>query len=211
MQSPKQYEVETRFFFNSVEEAFAALPFLESSLTAHSKWQTYHYGLSLYHQDQVLRVGELVKNNNPTQFFLGWKGVDTGSFANIRAEIDEEITNGITNSAILAMLGGKSTHQSKDDVINELIHLNHSEFMQFSGENRLGFYEPLQLSLKLMSCDSLQYPLLVEIEKSTSDYKLVRSLEAELQAITAKYSLTHRVVHDEPPTLLYKALFGTNP
>lgn len=207
MQLPKQYEVETRFYFNSTVEAFAALPFLEPSLTDHSKWQTYHYGLTLYHQDQVLRVGKLVKNNNPTQFFLGWKGADTGVFANIREEIDEEITNGITNSAILAMLGGKSTHQSKEEVINELVRLNHSEFMRFSGENRLGYYEPLQLSLKLMFCDNLQYPLLVEIEKSTSDYKLVQTLEAELQELAERYSLTQRVVHDEPPTLLYKALF----
>lgn len=45
-----QYEVETRFYFNNKEEAFAELPFLASCLNTKIEWETFHYGLDLFKQ-----------------------------------------------------------------------------------------------------------------------------------------------------------------
>jgi hypothetical protein len=199
------FEVETRFHFQSQDELFKQLPFFMPCFTRVNRWTTIHYGTELFQQDIILRIGALIRPGD-RRIFLGWKGPDTGSFANIRAEADEEITTGISGSRILKSLDGASNVASPEDVVNELNRLGHFPFMEFAGTNRLGFYEPLALSLKIMECPVLQWPLLLEIEKTAYTPGEALQMEEDLLQFTKQYGLTDRVVHDEPPTLLYRAI-----
>lgn len=203
----KSIEVETRFYFRDQAEAFGCLPFLSSCFSRANRWKTVHYGLKLLQQDIVLRIGETIHPEGHRSF-LGWKGRDTGSFANIRAELDEEITHGITHSLILKELGGQTEQASVTAVIAELARLGHPPFMEFAGENQFGFYEPQNLHLKLFYCSAVRYPYLLEIEKTAHTPEQALELEAELLAFTRQHHLEKRVVRDEPPTLLYQALFN---
>ena len=85
------YEVEIRFCFETYEYACEKLPFLDESLHTVDWWDTGMYGLDLYHADQMLRIGDLVYEDNHKKRYLGWKGSDIGDFANIRSEINEDI------------------------------------------------------------------------------------------------------------------------
>jgi len=199
-------EVETRVQFSTVEEAFAAIPFLKESLIRENSWTTIYYGHFLFLKDQGLRIGVIRRSNGITQTFLGWKGPDQGNFANIREELDEEITCGIADSHILRLLGGKPHHADTAAVIDELIRLNHRPFMEFSGNNRSGFYEPLQIHLKLMHCPILRWPLLVELEKTAATLEEAKFHQSELEKLIADLGLTASVVREEPPTLLYQTL-----
>jgi adenylate cyclase class IV len=88
------YEVETRFAFNSQEEAVIALPFLIYSLKDEVIWETRIYGIDLFKTDKLLRTSD-VQCNNKVKHFLSFKEPDVGRFCNIRLEIDEEITSGL--------------------------------------------------------------------------------------------------------------------
>ena len=92
------YEVEVRFYFETYEYACEKLPLLDKSLRTAVWWDTGMYGLDLFRSDQMLRIGDLVFEENHKKRYLGWKGPDIGDFANIRSEIDEDITDGIENS-----------------------------------------------------------------------------------------------------------------
>jgi adenylate cyclase class IV len=201
----KAIEVETRFFFKDQAEAFDILPFLAPCFTRNNRWKTVHFGPDLFQTDIMLRIGESQRETG-NRIFLGWKGPDRGSFANIRAELDEEISAGIVDSQILTILGGEPQKTSALTVAEELIRLGHTPFMEFTGENRFGFYEQLNLHLKLMSCPVLAHPFMLEIEKTAVTDAEGLELERELLAFTRQYRLEDRVVRDEPTTLLYRTL-----
>lgn len=200
------FEVETRLHFATVDEAYAGIPFLKDSLTAQTNWQTTHYGQQLYHADQILRIGD-IQSSTQHRLWLGWKGPDQGQFVNIRQELDEEITCGIAHSSILSRLGGEPALTSSQAVVVELERLGYPAFMSFSGFNRSGFYHPLAIHLKVMHCQILKWPLLVEIEKTATHWEDALRCQAQLNQLLDELGLTNRVVRDEPPTLLYQAQF----
>ncbi|MFZ5966963.1 MAG: hypothetical protein ACOYVK_07285 [Bacillota bacterium] len=200
------YEVETRFYFKDKEEAYTALPFLDSCLDIEVEWETFHYGIDLYKKDIILRIND-AKSNNQRIITLGYKEPDLGEVVNIRKEYNEEITNGIEGSRILHILGRKKSVNSPAEVKEELKRLGHHEFMYFTGRNLAGEYKPLDLHLKLMYCKALAYPLLLEIEKEARTIEEAATRENEILDFIKKYNLEGRMVKKEPPTLLYKSLF----
>lgn len=199
------FEVETRFHFNNRDEAFRILPFLRSCLRDKVEWETTHHGLKLFKSDRVLRVGK-INSNSGTRYFIGWKGPDLGNSANIREEIDEEVTDGIVDSKILTSLGAGGSARTPGEVEGELERLGHKGFMSFRGENLTGTYQPLGLSVKLLSCSILRFPLLLEIEKTARTRREAAEAETELQDFVKEYHLEEYVIKEEPPTLLYSAI-----
>ncbi len=199
------YEVETRFHFSNPTEAFRIIPFLQSNLTQPSHWRTIHYGRALMAQDEIIRIG-FVDKGVGERVYLGWKGADRGRLINIRPELDEEISAGIKQSTILKQIGGVADQTSVEAIQTELVRLGYDEFMSFIGENQVGFYEPLQLHLKLMHCQTLRYPWLVEFEKTAQTPDEIGKREAELLEIVRLYGLNERLVRAEPPTLLWQTL-----
>ena len=202
------YEVEIRFQFDSYIQACDKVPFLEESLQTVDWWDTAMYGLDLFHSDQMLRIGDLVYKDNHKRRYLGWKGPDIGDFANIRSEIDEDVTDGVENSIVLAKVGGGQKFLTSNGVIGELNLLGYKEFMSFSGKNTLGRYKPLDIGLKLMSCDQLKHPLMVEIEKIASTEEEARRFENDLYEISSELNLLDQLVKEEPTHLLYESLYG---
>ncbi|HYH02031.1 MAG TPA: hypothetical protein VEC37_02945 [Bacillota bacterium] len=205
--SSKTIEVETRFHFANREEAFSLLPFFQPCFTRSNRWHTVQFGHELFRKDVLLRIGESIQADG-TRCFLGWKGPDTGTFANLRAELDEEITKGICHSKILADLGGRPDAESVTSVIAELHRLGHEPFMEFSGENQYGCYKPLNLQLKLSFCPILKWPWLLEIEQTACNSEQALIMEQELLDFTRQHHLEERVVQDEPTDLLYQLCFG---
>ncbi len=201
------YEVEVRCHFNDADEVYQTLPFLNSCLEHEATWVTAFYGLELFQSGQLLRAGEAVIDKE-TRHFLGWKGPDIGKFANIRQELHEEITSGITNSAILKHLGGNDNVGSSDEVIQELERLGYDRFMSFGGIDLTGYYEPYGISLKLMNCEMLKWPLLVEIEKTANNEEEAIRCEEALRKLCGQFQLQGRLVREEPPSLLYDSLFN---
>ncbi|TCL68505.1 hypothetical protein EDC14_101345 [Hydrogenispora ethanolica] len=201
------YEVETRFYFSGPAEAFAVLPFGDSALTRTYRWRTVHYSPALFQRDEILRIGYLESESGP-KVLLGWKGPDRGKLINIREELDEDVSGEIAESRILAKIGGRSAGGSAAAVAAELERLGHRPFMEFSGENRVGYDEPLGLHLKLSHCQTLRHSWLFEIEKTAATLAEVPRREAELLAFIEQYRLAERVVRAEPPTLLYEASQG---
>ena len=202
------YEVEIRFRFNSYQDACEKIPFLEKSLKTVDWWDTAMYGLELFHADQMLRIGDLVYEDALKKRYLGWKGPDIGDFANIRIEIDEDVTDGIENSVALTKIGGTEKLLTADGVIDELNRLGYEEFMSFSGKNTTGRYGPLDIGIKLMSCSQLKYPLMVEIEKIASTEEEARQCEKQLYEISNELNLQDRQVKEEPTHLLYESIYG---
>lgn len=200
------FEVETRAYFTSPAEAFALIPFLKEALINRNQWSTTHYGFQLFKEDNILRIGQAIDERMNFSLCLGWKGKDHGKFANIREEIDEEITNGIEDSRIFSIFSGQATHNSPQSVLAELTRLGFDPFMTFHGFNQTGFYEPLGIHLKLMHCDSLEKPYLVEIEKTASSLEDAFSKEQDLRQITEELELTNRILREEPPALFFATL-----
>jgi hypothetical protein len=201
----KTIEVETRFRFNDQAEALEILPFIAACFNRNNRWTTVHFGADLFGKDLILRIGESYRETG-NQLFLGWKGPDRGSFANVREELDEEITVGIAASQILTLMGGEPDQPSAGAVARELVRLGHEPFMEFTGENLFGFYEPLRLHLKLLYCPILAHPCLLEIEKTATGNAEALELERELLAFTRQHRLEDRVVREEPPTLLSRTI-----
>ena len=202
------YEVEIRFYFHSYRDACEKIPFLEKSLKTVDWWDTTIYGLELFHRDQMLRIGDLVYEDDHKKRYLGWKGPDIGDFANIRSEIDEDITDGIKNSIVLAKISGGEKFLTADGVIRELNRLRYEKFMSFSGRNTIGRYEPLDISMKLMSCTQLKFPLMVEIEKIASTEEDAILCEKQLYEISDEWHLRDRLVKEEPTHQLYESIYG---
>ncbi len=197
-------EVETRLRFADPDEALQALPFLRACLDRKLVWHTHIHGEALYRLGSLLRLAGGHAPGGQDRHLLGWKGPDRGVFANIREEIDEEITCGIADSAILAKLGGRPAAGSPAEVEMELDRLGHRRFMTFAGHSLLGVYKPLGLHLKLMACEALRWPLLLEIEKTAGDMSEAAVAEKEIESFIRKSGLLDRVVREEPPDLLLK-------
>jgi adenylate cyclase class IV len=202
------FEVEIRFHFENYKTACEKIPFLDQSLQTVDWWDTGIYGLDLFHADQMLRIGDLAYEDDQKKRYLGWKGPDIGDFANIRSEIDEDVTDGIENSIVLAKVGGSQKFLTADGVIEELSGLGYEEFMSFSGKNNIGRYEPLDIGVKLMSCTQLKYPLMVEIEKIASTEEEARLCEKQLYEISSDWNLQDRLIKEDPTHLLYESIYG---
>ncbi len=202
------FEIEFRCHFNNPDDAYRALPFLHSCLHQRVTWNGTFYGRELFQSGQLLRTAKVYERDNDV-FYLTWKGQDIGKFANIRQEIVEDITTGITNSTILNLLGGGKNIQNKNEVIQELERLGHYRFMSWSGVDTFGFYEPYNINVDLMSCEILRYPLLVEIEKTAATEEDSYQCESELEELSRQFRLEGYLVREEPPLLLYTSIFGS--
>jgi adenylate cyclase class IV len=199
-----QYEVEIRCHFDSVEEAYNKIPFLRACLKHEMVWASGIYGEEFFKAGRLLRMSKTTIDGE-TKYFMGWKGEDTGTFANIREEIDEVITNGITISRILEKLGSQNLTMPRNKISAELKKLGHRRFMSWRGADLFGDYKPLDVSMKLMTCRTLKWPVMVEIEKSAKTKEEARVRENELRAFCDRFGLNDRLVREEPPTLLYEA------
>jgi hypothetical protein len=134
------FEVESRYRFDNVDEAYQALPFLRTTLEHRSIWSTAIYGLTLFRAGRLLRTAK-VEVDEKTRHFIGWKGPDTGKFANIRQELDEEISAVTTGNRVLRFIGGRPDLDNFDDVVRELERLGHPPFMSFEGIDLSGYYQ----------------------------------------------------------------------
>lgn len=201
------FEVEIRFYFKDALEAYRSLPFLKSSFDREIIWTTKHYGFELFKTDQILRISEVTLADRLSHA-LGWKGPDLGKYANIRKEIDEDISYGIKDSLVLNLLGRNPDISSPEEAAQELARLGHGEFMSFRGRNLLGYDKTLGVATKLMNCPDLSWPCMVELEKTAWTVQETAEREAELMEINRKFKLENRLVREEPPTLLYRNLFG---
>jgi hypothetical protein len=204
------YEVEFRCHFESADEAYQYLPFLRAGLQRRCTWDTAIYGLEYFKSGGLIRMAR-VSDDKLTKYFIGWKGPDRGTFANIRQEVGEEITPPSTRSSILGFLGGSPEIKNRAEAVKELERLGYCQFMQFEGEDISGYYQPDDLYLKLMTCRELQWPLIVEIEKNAGSLEEALRCERSLKALCQQYGLEKRVIKEEPPTLLYRALYGSKP
>ena len=196
------FEVEVRCHFKDAEEAYQMLPFLHSSAEQEISWETRHFGVELFLADQVLRLSK-VAGSRGLRHYLGWKGPDLGRFANVRQEINEDITNGIEYSTVLERLGAQRGIQTAEGAEQELGRLGHHEFMVFRGKSLVGHERRLGISTKLMSCSELTWPFLVELEKTAKTKREADQQEAELEQLCARFGLRSRIVREEPPSLLF--------
>jgi len=201
-----QYEVEIRCHFSSTDEAYRTIPFLRACLQHEMVWSSGIYGEEFFKAGKLLRMSKTTVDGR-TEYYMGWKGMDTGNFANIREEIDEVITGGVTESRILQKLGSQNRTLPRNKISAELKKLGYQRFMFWRGADLLGDYPPLGVSMKLMTCRTLKWPVLVEIEKSAKTKEEALVSENELRAFCDRFGLNDRLVRDEPPTLLYEARF----
>ena len=203
------YEVEIRCHFDNQDQAFEVLPFLRSCLQGGSpvSWLTRFFGLALFKSGQLLRVAEVAQGGTVRRY-LGWKGPDTGRFANIRNEIDEEFTTGIVSSAVLRQLGGTERALAANSVVEELERVGHSQFMVFQGNDLTGYEPGLDLKVKLMTCPVLKWPVIVELEKTAETEQAARRCEDDLRELSSRFALQSRLIRKEPPTLLYEQLYS---
>ena len=201
-----QYEVEIRCHFSNADEAYRTIPFLRACLKHEMVWFSGIYGEDFFKAGKLLRMSKTTVDGE-TKYFMGWKGKDTGTFANIREEIDEVITAGITDSEILKKLGSQNRTLSRKQISAELQLLGHHRFMSFRGYDLFGDYQPLDVSLKLLNCNALKWPILLEIEKTAKTREDALIKEADLRDFCDRFGLHNRLVKEEPPTLLYAARF----
>lgn len=201
------YEVEIRFCVSAAEEAYTLLPFLEESLGPEKPWSTEIWGRPIFDAGKLLRVG-YVPPTGEHRTYLGYKGVDEGSFANIRQEWGEEITAGISDSTILARLGITDSFLSAHAVLEALITHGYQPFMDFTGVDRLGYTPTLGVHTKLMRCPKiLGDKVMVELELSAASRAEAVAAEEKLQALAHQYAITDRLIREEPPTLLHQVSF----
>jgi adenylate cyclase class IV len=201
------YEVEIRCHFKTAAAACKSIPFLLSCLQHKMVWSSNIYGLELFRSGQLLRMSKTTIDGSEPKYYLGWKGSDSGKFANIREEIDEVITEGIKDSRILQKLGAGKSFVERKKISRELNLLGHRRFMFFRGYDRFGYYRPLDVSLKLMHCSTLMWPDLLEIEKTANTREEALIMEADLREFADRFGLQGCLVREEPPTLLYAARF----
>lgn len=208
MSHEQNYEIEIRFCVANPTEVYALLPFFEQSLREPKPWATAIIGRDLYGAGQLLRVGRTFAADR-TRYWLGYKGPDLGTVANIRQEWGEEITDGIEASAILPMLGLAADYPTHTAVVAALHAAGYTPFMDFAGVDRLGYYAPLDLHTKLCQCEAiLDQGYLIELEMSATSLEEARTAERRLQALAEEYHLTDRLFRAEPPTMLYQRRFG---
>ncbi|MGQ9780350.1 MAG: hypothetical protein ACUVRM_10860 [Bacillota bacterium] len=199
-------EVETRLHFADRGEAFRLLPLLRSCRWTEIEWETSFWGEELFLAGFLLRLAQGGPPGGPYEYSLGWKGPDRGKVANIREEIEEEITAGLIDSRILAMLGAPGRRLRREEVSAALEKLGYARFMSFAGRSLLGVEPTYGFKLKLMSCPILKWPLLLEIEKSAATWEEARAAEKAIFSFLEGHRLLDRLVREEPPTLLYEAI-----
>lgn len=201
------FEVEIRFIVERPDEAYTLLPFLQNSLRPASAWQTDIIGKKIFHGGRLLRVGWMQDSQGDgVRSFLGYKEIDQGSVANIREEWGEEITHGTTQSEILQQIGLRGAFAAADEVLTAIYEAGHRPFMSFSGEDQLGYFEPLQVHTKLCRCaDILGENYLIELELEAATLDEAKAAEKRLMEIADEYHLLERLIRDEPPTMLYQA------
>lgn len=202
------YEVEFRCHFNNLEGAYRILPFLNSCLHRKVTWKGSFYGKELFQSGRLLRITDVVEGGN-TRYYIVWKGPDIGKFTNIRQEMVEEITTGIDDSAVLTLLGGRKSISGREEAIQEVEQLGYHRFMSWTGTDITGYYEPLGLNMKLMTCAILKWPIIVEIEKMAKNKEAALMVELELEEVSKRFKLVDYLVKQEPPTLLFEVTFGT--
>lgn len=202
------YEVETRFYFNSEEEVFEKLPFLKEVFKRKVTWETKTLGLEVFKEGKLLRFSEVFEKGE-RRIYLGYKDRDQGRVCNIRSEVDEDITLGVHRSFVLESVHGESRAVDALNAMEIFEALGYKEFMTFEGKSLLGKYEKEDLAVKLMYCDTLKYPLLLEIEKTAASLEEAFEKEKELEAFVEEYNLKDRMLREEPPTLLYEGLFDS--
>ena len=108
----------------------------------------------------------------------------------------------------MKQIGGRTDIATPDEAARELECLGHRKFMSFWGRNNGGLYETLDLSIKLMFCPMLKYPLMVEFEKTAATEEEAKQCESELLDLSKNLGIQERLVKEEPPTLLYAMTFS---
>jgi adenylate cyclase class IV len=201
-------EVEFRCHFENPEKAGEVLPFLASCLNRRVPWSSTFFGRELFESGKLLRISELVDENG-NGHYLTWKGPDTGKFANIRREISENITAGVRHSSILSLLEGGGSFPNRDGIIRELERLGHRPFMSWQGIDRYGYYEPFKTNVKLMYCEYIKWPWLVELEKMAATAEEASRCQDELEELCSRFKLDKYLVKEEPPALLYENIFSS--
>lgn len=205
MEKERLYEVETRVYFNSQEEAFQTLPFLRDCLINSVEWETSMYGLELFKAGKNLRISSS-RINGITKHYIGYKEEDLGKFYNIRKELDEEITSGLSGSYILQLLNGSPQDITKENAGQIFESLGYRKFMSSSGNSLTGRYDKLGIELKLLYCPVLRYPLFLELEKTAETLDEAFQKELELKNFLNEYKLSDRALKKEPSTLLFETL-----
>ncbi len=200
------FEVEIRCRFQDTAEAYQVLPFLKASFNREIDWITRHYGRELYLAGELLRMSDVVRHGR-LGHFLGWKGKDTGTAANIREEIEEEITNGSRHCGVMQKIGGNQSIPTPEAARQELEKLGHREFTAFHGHNLLGYDKELDIATKLMNCPDIDIPCLVELEKTALTLGTAQQQQTELMWLVHQFGLEKRLIREEPPTLIYNKLY----
>ena len=197
------FEVETRFRFTDQDEAYQVLPFLETSLNRKIEWSTAFYGQDILLAGKMLRKSE-VKIEGNIRHFICWKGPDTGTLINIRQEVSEEVTTGITDSCVMSILDGPTDLETPNQAVKELERLGHARYMSFTGTDIYGYYKPLEIRVKLMLCDAIKWPFVLEFEKIAETKEQAAQFENDIIKICDELQLRDRMIREEPPTLLYE-------
>jgi hypothetical protein len=201
------YEIEFRCHFASDAEAFQVLPFLKGSLQREYSWEDNYFGLDLYQSGQVLRSG-FIAGRNEVRYHLGWKSPDSGSFANIRREVDEYFYREPVASAILAHFSREKRPYSAPEIAGALEKAGYDKFLSYSGDSLTGRDEKLEVNTKIMHCDLLRRPLLVELEKLADNPEQAAKCEKQLAELCREYGLAEWLVPEEPGTLAFEAFYG---
>jgi hypothetical protein len=202
-----QYEIEFRCRFNSDEEAYQILPFLKNSLNREYTWFDNYHGREVFESGQVLRVSG-VSGALGVHDFLGWKGPDQGHFANLRREYNEETSGGILKSAIMAYFCHAQISYAAPEIGPALDKAGYIKFMSYTGHSLTGRDEALGINTKLMHCQVLRWPILVELEKIAASESEALEFQNQLEEICRNYNLGSRVVKEEPGRLLHQKTFG---
>ena len=79
--------------------------------------------------------------------------------------------------------------------------------MSYQGKNLVGYYEPLDIYVKLMECPVLKWPLLVELEKKANTLEEAVKYERDLLELSQQFNIQDHLVKEEPSSLLYTEIF----
>jgi hypothetical protein len=142
------------------------------------------------------------------RYFLGWKGHDRGRFANLRREFNEETSGRIENSVIMRYICKTQKVYLPEEIEPALDLAGYTKFMSYQGHGLTGRYEALGVNTKLMHCQSIRWPILVELEIIAATQAEARKCQNQLERICHDFRLEDHLVKEEPGTLLYQKTFG---
>lgn len=183
------YEVETRFYFNSKDEILKIFPKLSELDFNRIFWKTNILKEELFKKDIQFRISEILINNK-SFYYLGYKEEDIGSFCNIRKEIDEQIIDLnhfyrksiILNKILRNKVNIKSSKESlkfkEKGIVNSFIsNMNYDVFLFFEGESEV-------LSIKIK--DFIENHFIGKI-KEKLDIKNIDNLKVNLKIMYCDY------------------------